>query len=119
MARARVVQSGGPALVGRRCTHSPSVGRRAKRHRAAGDVLPDRRLRYTPRHVPARIGGTSVEINRLDRRPCRRLTERVHPFFGALALMAGLASLWLVVGFFWAFVVFYGIFIAALVLLTI
>jgi heme O synthase-like polyprenyltransferase len=60
-----------------------------------------------------------MAVNRLDRRPRRRLTDRVHPIFGALALIAGLTLLWLVVGFFWAFLAFYGIFVAALVLLTI
>jgi hypothetical protein len=59
-----------------------------------------------------------MAVDRLDRPSRRRLTDRVHPFFGALALLAGLASLWLVVGFFWAFVAFYAIFVAALVLLT-
>jgi hypothetical protein len=63
--------------------------------------------------------GATLAVNRLDRRPRRRFSDRVHPFFGAVALIAGLASLWLIVGFFWAFLVFYGIFIAALVLLTI
>jgi hypothetical protein len=60
-----------------------------------------------------------VAVSRLDRRSRRCLSDRVHPVFGALALLAGLAALWLVVGFFWAFVAFYGIFVAALVLATI
>ena len=59
-----------------------------------------------------------MAVGRLDQRTHRRLCERVHPIFGSLALLAGLASLWLVGGFFLAFVAFYGIFVAALVLLT-